>query len=343
MKGWYIHILSASLTLAIPFEEFKSTYLKSYTDNELNYRRSIYESNLKRIESFNSGGSGVTLAINEFADLTDEEYLLRLNLEMSISDFHNVKLFTEEYSSQQSIPDSFDWRNEGCVNKIKDQGQCGSCWAFSAIGAIEGNICARGGSLVDMSEQQLIDCSRAYGNMGCFGGLMENSFAYFLSSRGICLTKDYPYEGKDDNICRANNCEPYTNIKSFRLLPGEREDLMKISVANVGPLSVAIDASPMTFRFYKSGIFDAPHPCTNMNHAVLIVGYGVDKETGQKFWAVRNSWGDKWGESGYIRFLRDKEGGSLCSISNMAVEVTALRPDEEAADTTASVERIERI
>ncbi|XP_044231460.1 procathepsin L-like [Thunnus albacares] len=213
------------------------------------------------------------------------------------------------------LPDFVDWRDKGYVTEVKNQKNCGSCWAFSATGSLEGQIFNKTGKLVSLSEQQLVDCSRDYGNMGCSGGWMHDAFRYIKENGGLDTEDSYPYEAKDGK-CRYDpakigaNCTGYVNVKS------NDEDALRDAVATIGPVSVAIDASQTSFQLYKSGVYDEPHcQSSALNHAVLAVGYGT--ENGLDYWLVKNSWGLEWGDKGYIKMSRNKQ--NQCGMGSYAI------------------------
>uniref|UniRef100_A0A4W4DUA0 Cathepsin L.1 n=1 Tax=Electrophorus electricus TaxID=8005 RepID=A0A4W4DUA0_ELEEL len=207
------------------------------------------------------------------------------------------------------LPDTVDWRDKGYVTDVKDQKQCGSCWAFSATGALEGQTFRKAGKLMSLSEQQLVDCSGDYGNMGCGGGLMDQAFDYIKDNGGIDTEESYPYE---DGECRfkpdsvAATCTGYVDITS-----GD-EDALKEAVATIGPVSVAIDAGHSSFQLYDSGD-SSPMMCssTDLDHGVLVVGYGSD--SGQLNITLFSSWGIDWGQEGYIMMSRNKH--NQCGIT----------------------------
>uniref|UniRef100_A0A668UY31 Uncharacterized protein n=1 Tax=Oreochromis aureus TaxID=47969 RepID=A0A668UY31_OREAU len=211
-----------------------------------------------------------------------------------------------------ALPDTVDWRDKGYVTEVKDQKQCGSCWAFSATGALEGQHFRKTGKLVSLSEQQLVDCSSNFGNSGCMGGWMDFAFKYIKYNRGIDTEESYPYE---NGLCRYNHdsigatCSGYIIVKRFE------EQALKEAVATVGPISVTIDASRPSFQLYESGVYyDDGCGSIFLNHAVLAVGYGT--ENGHDYWLVKNSWGLGWGEKGYIRMSRNKK--NQCGIASAA-------------------------
>uniref|UniRef100_A0A8C2XCW5 Cathepsin 12 n=1 Tax=Cyclopterus lumpus TaxID=8103 RepID=A0A8C2XCW5_CYCLU len=208
-----------------------------------------------------------------------------------------------------------DYRNMGYVTEVKDQGFCGSCWAFSTTGAIEGQIYKKTGQLVSLSEQNLVDCSRSYGTYGCNGAWMANAYDYVVNN-GLQATDAYPYSSVDTQPCYYDSRLAVAHIKDYRFLPKGDEQALADAVATVGPITVAIDADHSSFLFYSSGIYDEP-TCNpnNLSHAVLLVGYGSDG--GQDYWIIKNSWGSSWGEGGYMRMVRD--GRNTCGIASYAL------------------------
>mmetsp|Transcript_15073 Transcript_15073/g.17542 ORF Transcript_15073/g.17542 Transcript_15073/m.17542 type:complete len:456 (-) Transcript_15073:94-1461(-) len=213
------------------------------------------------------------------------------------------------------LPDEIDWIKSGAVTPVKNQGRCGSCWAFSSTGAIEGASYIKYGELVALSEQNLIDCDRV--DQGCNGGLMDNAFKFDEAAHGLCSEDDYPYLATDGNICNTN-CTKVTGTTVKDYIDLEESDKHGLIAAVVmQPTSIAMQADQLSFQFYSTGVFD-DDDCGaegNIDHGVLMVGYGTDTDTGKKYFKIKNSWGGDWGEDGYIRIHREsKNQWGMCAI-----------------------------
>ncbi|MBA0627814.1 hypothetical protein Godav_022622 [Gossypium davidsonii] len=225
------------------------------------------------------------------------------------------------YENVTAVPSSMDWRSKGAVTNIKDQGQCGCCWAFSAVAAMEGITKLKTGNLVSLSEQELVDCDINGEDEGCSGGLMDDAFEFIISNKGLTTESSYPYQGVDGTCNKKAAANHAAQITGYEDVPSNSESALLKAVANQ-PVSVAIDAGGADFQNYKSGVFTGE--CgTSLDHGVTAVGYGEDDD-GTKYWLVKNSWGTSWGEDGYIRMQRDidaEEG--LCGIAMEASYPTA--------------------
>ncbi|XP_063147040.1 procathepsin L-like [Candoia aspera] len=320
--AWLVSLRTLSValdpTLEGTWRDWKATHSKEYAEEEEAFRRAVWEENLRMIQDHNSqadlGKHTYRLGMNHFGDLTNEETNEKLNcFRPDLDDVaqKNVVMFTASENLQ--IPDSVDWRAKGYVTEVKDQGECGSCWSFSATGALEAMHFKKTGKLVSLSEQNLIDCSVNQGTSGCEGGWMHEAFEYVQKQGGINSEKSYPYDGKDDYSCRYDPENSVTGCSSVGLiLTGDEEGLQQ-AVGTVGPVSVAVDARSSEFHFYKSGIFKNPWlGDPYLTHAVLMVGYN---SSGSKYWILKNSWSSSWGDQGYM-FLA--QGSNQCGIANMA-------------------------
>eukprot|EP00052_Salpingoeca_macrocollata_P011232 m.86374 g.86374 ORF g.86374 m.86374 type:complete len:419 (+) comp17957_c1_seq1:1267-2523(+) len=318
MQFAVVFAVCVALAAAAPlseFESFKATFNKSYkSPAEEQYRRMIFEENSKYIEQFNKEGHSYTLAMNEFGDLTNAQFQ-KFHQRTLINADTMVRTGTPfQYDSKVAVPDSIDWRSHGAVTPVKNQGQCGSCWAFSTTGSLEGQHYLKTKTLVSLSEQNLVDCSQAEGNQGCNGGLMDDAFNYIKKNNGIDTELSYPYTARDGS-CHFNAANVGATLTSHVDVPSKNEDALKQAVGTVGPVSVAIDASHSSFQFYKNGVYD-PAICssTRLDHGVLAAGYGTDGS--KDYWLVKNSWGVSWGQEGYIWMIRNS--GDKCGIATSA-------------------------
>jgi len=300
------------------FKQWARDFNRNYrTIEEESRRYKIWYENLGRISQTNSQQLSYKLRLNQFADLTDDEFRLKVHGHQG-SCFRNDKQMSRipristdiskarKATKPTSLPASVDWVSQGVVTPVKNQGDCGSCWAFSATGSTECEYAIATGTLNSLSEQQLVDCSDAEGNEGCDGGLMDYAFEYIEKEGGLCSETEYPYTGVD-GTCKATSCgTKYNPIKTYSNVATDDATALQ-TAAVAGCVSVAIEADQYAFQYYSSGVLTGT--CgTDLDHGVLVVGYGVDGT--QDYWLVKNSWGTSWGEAGYVLICRncDKNG-----------------------------------
>ncbi|KAK1127718.1 hypothetical protein K0M31_003211 [Melipona bicolor] len=306
------------------WETFKLEHNKTYkNDIEDRFRMKIFMDNKHKIDKHNENYEmkkvSYKLKMNKYGDMLHHELVktftclnkstntqLRFGIPSPCSLYFDL--------TNVSVP-NIDWRRYGAVTPVKDQLYCGSCWAFSATGALEAQHFRQTGVLVSLSEQNLIDCTGEYGNYGCHGGWMNGAFQYIRDNKGLDTEVSYPYEARNDE-CRYNPAYNGASDNGFICIPEGDEQKLKAAVAVVGPVSIAVDAFHRSFFFYSKGIYYEPK-CSSqyLNHAALVVGYGTD-ENGQDYWLVKNSWGVSWGMSGYIKMARNKQNN--CGIATVA-------------------------
>ncbi|KAG5545102.1 hypothetical protein RHGRI_017537 [Rhododendron griersonianum] len=235
-------------------------------------RLKIYKDNVEYIESFNKAANkSYKLAVNQFADLTNEEFKLRNGFKS-----HGYSTVSFKYENVTATPSSMDWRKEGVVTPVKDQGDCGSCWAFSAVAAVEGINALKNGKLISLSEQELVDCDINGGDQGCQGGLMDYAFQFIKKNKGLTTEANYPYSGTDGTCQRNKAAQHAAKITGYEDVPTNNESSLLKAVANQ-PVSVAIDAGGSDFQFYSSGVFTGE--CgTALDHGVTAIGYGTSRD-----------------------------------------------------------------
>jgi C1A family cysteine protease len=301
---------------AARFEAWKGKFAKAYENVESEASASAaFATNDAIIEEHNAKGLSYTLGHNQFSDLTWEEFQA----------FHMGTLFLNRSPKNSErvhltgigaeIADAKDWVTDGAVTPVKDQARCGSCWAFSTTGSVEGAYQIASGTLTSLSEEDLVQCDHN-GDQGCQGGLMDNAFEW-IEKNGIASEEAYPYTsgaGVTGTCDTAKSAKPVVTITGFSDVPAGDEDALKSAVATQ-PVSIAIEADKSAFQLYKSGVLDSDACGKKLDHGVLLVGYGTDSGLGKDYWKVKNSWGATWGEEGYIRMVRGK---NMCGLAQQA-------------------------
>lgn len=291
------------------FKEFKEYFNKKYIDfNEELYRFGIFKYNLNKINEWNNNNyASFNLSLNQFSDLYTNEF----------ADLHNgykyksTKRENDHFKYNNNLPDNVSWVDKNVVNPIKNQGHCGSCYAFSSVQALESAWAIKTGNLYNLSEQEIVDCDKL--DQGCNGGLMENVFNWIRDNGGMTTTGNYTYTGHD-GVCDFKKNQSVVQVKGYVSVPNNSLAVMTAVVQQ--PLSVAINANTFSFQFYHSGVYD-PYFCksddASLDHGVGIVGYGTLKS--KDYFLVRNSWGETWGDNGYILMARGDDKNT-CGILN---------------------------
>lgn len=317
-------VASAAKLESSDWNNFMSLHQKSYDSVlEETMRKAIFAGKKERVEHFNkheAHEAGFEMELNHFSDRTQDEMkaLNGFKAPQGYEENENTpeaqKFIDDILNSDVAVPDEVDWRKvDGRVTEVKNQGNCGSCWAFASTGGLEGQMSVRNSSLISLSEQNLVDCSE--NDYGCDGGLMSLAYKDIAKEGGIEDEKSYPYKGRNGE-CKFDKNKKVFNDNGAAILKQGDENQLKQIVAKFGPVPVAIDAGHLSFQLYKRGVYYEKR-CSpkNLDHGVLVVGYGTDPKKGD-YWIVKNSWSAEWGEGGYVRMARNKKNN--CGIATSA-------------------------
>jgi len=323
---WFIVaalVCVATASLSEEFDAWATKYGKTYaTEAERAYRMNVFAETKAKIAMLNARKSSERYGLNAFADRTHEEltksYTSKsLKAVMKGSDLPRI---VAPHAKVNDLPTEFNWVDRGAVTSVKDQGNCGSCWAFGAVGTMEGQVFLNTGKLVDLSEQNLVDCDHECQyfsgvkecDLGCDGGEEANAFQYVIKNGGINLLKDYPYTAREGS-CKYDASTAVKGFKNWTFVTVEQEDDLRQFLYDNGPVSVGVHADE--WFYYSGGIFDSSCE-THNDHAVLLTGWG--EENGTPYWIIKNSWGEDWGIDGYIHLIRGK---NKCGILELMSQI----------------------
>ncbi|KAH9308032.1 hypothetical protein KI387_035943 [Taxus chinensis] len=313
----------------VHFASFITRFGKEYSGPEEHaHRFGVFKANLLRALEHQKLDPSAVHGVTKFSDLTEEEFRSQY-LGLRAPSFLKSGAHDAPILPTDELPDNFDWREKGAVAEVKNQGSCGSCWAFSTTGALEGANFLKTGKLLSLSEQQLVDCDHECDpseprdcDSGCNGGLMTTAYEYAMKAGGLESEEDYPYTGRGDT-CKFDKSKIVAEVSNFSVVSID-EDQIAANLVKHGPLSIGINA--MFMQTYIGGV-SCPYICSKLtlDHGVLLVGYGAEgyapiRLKNKPYWLIKNSWGANWGEKGYYKICR---GHNECGVNNMVSTVAA--------------------
>jgi len=317
------------------FQDYVVEYNKIYTPIEYKIRSAIFDANLRSIKSHNAGDFSFKKGVNHFTDQTDQELRSMFGYKKGVvSTLDQSYILPHELSTDKGAPAAVDWREKDVISPVKDQGRCGSCWAFATAAGVESSCALATGKVTILSEQQILDCTPnpdfCGGSGGCGGGTIDIAVAKIIEKGGLASEWTYPYVsyfGQDFPKCNfdASRTVPVAKLKGLAKLPVNKYEPVLNYLGSHGPLVINVDAGG--WHNYESGVYSAcSNTSTGINHVVQLVGYGTDSKHGD-YWLVRNSWTPSWGEDGYIRIARTSQ--EECGIDKKPLDGTGCKGGPE--------------
>ena len=303
---------------AYTFERYVADFAKPWAPGSPEYaeRAELFAAELAKVLAHNArNGTSYKMGVNALSDATDAERAAAKGIDRrALGRARGTAPPPPSLGARVRVPDAVDWREAGVVTDVKDQGSCGSCWAFAGTETLESHVALATGSLLTLSEQEYVSCAPnpdgCGGTGGCQGATAEVLFDYVLQAGGA-REEDYPYEGKTGTCDETKLAAPAVNISGYVVLPRNEYAPLLHAVATLGPVAISVDAG---WGSYESGVYPAAECGTTIDHGVVLVGYGTDAELGMDYWLVRNSWGADWGEDGYVRLERQAADAQPCGI-----------------------------
>jgi len=315
---------------SLSYQEYKIKYGKTYELEEHSMRNKIFLENIERIKIQNAlPDSSWKAGVNEFTDWSNDEFRVRKTgtLPPVANSFVGVAE-SDRSMSAEALPDTVDWRTKNVVTPVKNQGGCGSCWAFSATETLESAVAIKTGKLFELAPQQLVSCSPdpndCGGTGGCQGSTQQLGFNYTVGA-GAVLETSYPYKGSTGTCDNSKTAQPVAGITGYVTVQPNNYTALASAVAQIGPMAITVAAGGMGWQLYHSGVYGGGiFGCGyTLDHGVGLVGYGEDK--GKMYWLVRNSWGAGWGEKGYMRIQRFGEGKEPCGVDKAPADGIACK------------------
>jgi len=302
------------------FSSFRDSFEKNYkSSNEHEKRKDIFRHNMRFINSHNRKHLGYNLKLNKFADMTEKEVgQYKGLLDEPEGTYNGGKKFKIPHIdfANTPMPKSLDWREYGAVSKIRSQGICGSCYAYAVTSAMESAYYLKTGTQIELSQQQIVDCTWGYGNRGCKGGYPYRALQWIMKHGGLATDDSYGRYLAQEGYCHFKNVSIGAGVESYMNITSGNKTELKLALAMYGPVTILINTRPKTFKFYSSGVYFDGSCDDKVDHAAVAVGYGEDN--GKEYWLIKNSWSTSWGRDGFMKIWTKNDN---CGVTKKAVVV----------------------